>query len=209
MPGGYPGLKKHWPKLNLGKDSQILVPLCGKSEDLIYLAAHTGLVRGVEVSEKAIRSFFDENRLKPEIGTSHGFTVYSAESIEIWCGDFFKMPGQLKGEAGYDLIYDKAAMVALPENMRSRYMEKILQMAGNKASILLHHFEYDSSEMTGPPFSISPSEIEKLFGYSCTITTLETNQLDLSRYEKFKNRGLKSHFCEHLLLITPKNRRKT
>jgi thiopurine S-methyltransferase len=209
MPGGYPGLKKAWKKLRLDTDQRILVPLCGKSDDLLFLSAHSSLVRGVEISEKAILEFFTEQGIKPGARSSHGFTIYYSGNIELWCGDFFKMPSVLKGEHGYDLIYDKAAMVALPEEMRSRYAKKLLQLAGSRASLLLHHFVYDQSEMNGPPFSISPSEIENLFGHEYNITTLESNQMDLNNFKKFKKRGLKSSFCENLLLITPNNRRKT
>ena len=52
-------LKRHWPRLVRG--SRVLVPLCGKSVDLLWLASQGLEVSGVEISGLAIRAFFDEN----------------------------------------------------------------------------------------------------------------------------------------------------
>ncbi|MBL9037808.1 MAG: hypothetical protein JNG84_04760, partial [Archangium sp.] len=49
----------------LGHTQRVLVPLCGKSEDLAYLAALGHQVVGVELVELAARAFFTEHSLTP------------------------------------------------------------------------------------------------------------------------------------------------
>ncbi|MBB4815130.1 hypothetical protein HNP03_003766 [Pseudomonas rhodesiae] len=55
-----PYLLRHWPSLALAHGAQVLVPLCGKSLDLIWLASLGHRVLGVELSEQAVQTFFSE-----------------------------------------------------------------------------------------------------------------------------------------------------
>ncbi|MCC5907408.1 MAG: thiopurine S-methyltransferase [Balneolaceae bacterium] len=202
MPGGYPGLRNHWDALNISTEAQILVPLCGKTPDMVWLATKTDKVTGVEISEKAIREFFDEQNLTTEQERFANFTIFKTRNIELWCGDFFKLPEHKFPETV--LIYDKAALQALPEPMRIRYAEKIISICSPSSKILLHHFTYAQNEMNGPPFSVSSDEIQSLFGNKFEIQILEQNNLDIHNYQKFWKRGLKSNFIEYLLLLSPK-----
>lgn len=200
MQEGYPGLKKHWVALDLPKNSNVLVPLCGKSLDMIWLTDRVKTVVGVEVSEKAIHEFIEENNLTTEQDSFANFTIHKTHKIELWCGDFFKFPDHKY--TSYDLIYDKAALVALPPAMRNRYAEKIIALSAENTRMLLHHFVYGQSEMPGPPFSVSKWEIEELYGDYFDIKTLEENELEIESFQKFKMRGLKTRFTERLLLLT-------
>ena len=200
MQEGYPGLNKHWAALDLSDDSNILVPLCGKSLDLIWLADRVKTVVGVEISEKAIHEFIEDNNLTAEQDSFATFSIYKSSNIDLWCGDFFKFPAQKYPP--FNLIYDKAALVALPPSMRKRYAEKIISLSAENTQMLLHHFVYDQSEMTGPPFSVSNREIEELYGNDFDIQTLEENELKIESFQKFKMRGLQTHFTERLLLLT-------
>lgn len=51
-----PYLLRHWPTLGLSADSRVLVPLCGKSLDLSWLAGQGHAVLGVELAEKDRKS---------------------------------------------------------------------------------------------------------------------------------------------------------
>ncbi len=201
MDEGYPGLKKHWEKLSIGSSCKVLVPLCGKSMDLIWLAQRTELVTGVEVADEAVESFFSENNLSPTVSNKGLFEIWRANNIEIWKGDFLKFPEH--NTVTFDLIYDKAALVALPQDFRKKYVQKIIRLTGKGAIYLLHHFIYPENEMTGPPFSVTPNEIDTLFqNYDQTI--LEDNELEIHKFEKFRQRGLKTGLRERLLLLKPK-----
>lgn len=202
MPEGYPGLKEHWPNLDISDESVVLVPLCGKSVDLIWLSEHVKKVVGVEVSKKAIHEFFAEQNVVPKTDTFADFTIYKSGNIELWCGDFFKFP--LHKHNGFDLIYDKAALQALPKEMRLRYVKKVIELSTNATQILLHHFTYPQNEMTGPPFSINETEVNILFGKHFVISIVEENEIPADDFKKFKKRGLSSSIMERLLFLSAK-----
>lgn len=202
MEQGYDGLKSHFYKLHLPANSTVLVPLCGKSEDMIWLAEQNMNVIGVEVSERAVLQFLNEHNLIYSTKDFAQFTIYSSGKLQLWCGDFFRLPA--RKFSNLNLIYDKAALVALPPEMRVRYVDKILELCSPDTYVLLHHFEYLQDEMNGPPFSVSKKEIHNFFTHLFTIKTLEQNDLDISRYPKFQKRGLKTVFTERFLLLTPR-----
>ncbi len=200
MPDGYPGLRKHWNSVQLPAEPEVLVPLCGKAIDMVWLEKQNAKVTGVEISEKAILEFMEENRRNYKTGSFADFTLYKTGSITIWRGDFLKLP-KLK-MPDFDLIYDKAALVALPKPMRSSYYHKLSELCSDKTSILLHHFLYNQDEMPGPPFSIGLDEIKSAFKNTFKTTILEKNELNLANFEKFRLRGLKSGLTEQLLLLS-------
>lgn len=156
----HPALEKYLPQFGLNKDIKALVPLCGKSVDLLYLAKLGFNVQGIELFEKAVAEFFSENNLPaPKIDESGGFKNYSIPRITLSVGDFFNLPQV----ADYDLIYDRAALVALPVEMRTRYAQAITKLLKPEGHILLIAYDYDQAEMEGPPFSVTEEEIRRLF----------------------------------------------
>lgn len=202
MPGGYPGLRKYWNSISLPENPNVFVPLCGKTPDMSWMAEQGASVTGVEISEKAILEFFDENNLEYQTDQFADFDIYRSPKITIWKGDFLKLPKQKLPE--FDLIYDKAALVALPPDKRTGYADKLIDLCSTNTVILLHHFIYPQHEMPGPPFSVSNEEIEKAFSVRFEINLLEKNKLDLSDFEKFKNRGLVSGMTEQFMYLSPK-----
>lgn len=202
MNEGYAGLKEHWNSVQIKDNAIVLVPLCGKTKDLLFLSQQCRRVIGVEVSELAVREFIEENNLEAEEFTFADFTIYQTENIEIWQGDFFKLPKHKLPLL--DLIYDKAALIALPQDMRANYAAKILELVSAHTKILLHLFFYLQEEMNGPPFSLPIEEVNSHFGKRFTIGILERKSLDLNNYKKFQKRGLRSHFIEILSLLLPK-----
>lgn len=201
MDGGYPGLEKHWPSLQLSSQAIVFVPLCGKTKDLLFLSEQCSKVIGVEISEIAIHQFLTENNLKARSSSFAEFTIYQTKNIQLWNGDFFKLPKHKL--APFDLIYDKAALIALPPEIRKQYAKKILSFSSEHTQILLHLFEYNQEEMNGPPFSVSIREIEERFGEKFVLKILEKKELNINNYKKFENRGLQSHFIEILSLLLP------
>ena len=80
---------------------------------------------------------------------------YSADGIDIFAGDIFEITADVLGPV--DAVYDRAALVALPEGMRRRYAAHLAGITA-VAPQLLVTFEYDQAEMDGPPFSITEEE---------------------------------------------------
>jgi len=152
-PEGNRNLKSHWRVA----DSRVLVPLCGKTPDLLWLEARGNEVVGVELSEIAAQAFFAEHGL--EFERSDGPLVqYRALSrrIAIYCGDYFGFQ-----ESGFDAHYDRGALVALPEDVRYEYAQHTNSLLTGDAEQLVIAVEYDQSVCDGPPFSIGKDEMLK------------------------------------------------
>jgi len=112
-------LSRFWHILKPAPGSRIFVPLCGKSQDMIWLAQQGHEVIGVELSPVAVKAFFRENHLQPCLRKMGSFTLWEYGKISILCGDFFAL---LKNDLGLiDMVYDRAALTALPLDIRSRY----------------------------------------------------------------------------------------
>jgi len=130
-----PLLARFWTSLNLRKHSCIFVPLCGKSLDLLWLAQQGNDVVGVELSPVAVKAFFEENHLIPRKSKSGEFTVWESGRVKILCGDFFRLAPSDLGKI--DVVYDRAALTALPEALRFRYVAHLRQILPMACSIFL------------------------------------------------------------------------
>lgn len=154
----HPSLTKYAVQFSSGT---ILVPLCGKSLDMLYLASRGQHVIGVELSPIACRDFFVENDLKFTEKNSTDFTLYESENITLWCGDFFKLPQNVWNQVLG--IYDRAALVALPMDVRQKYASEIAKRCKTKVEILLISFEYPEGSIEAPPFSVPEEEIKDIY----------------------------------------------
>ena len=143
----------------LPKVKQIFVPLCGKSPDLHFLADHFEVI-GAELAEIACRDFFVEANLKPVITSGGAHSIYQAEQYTLWQGDFFSLPAEFF--ADIKLLYDRAALIALPNDLRQRYVRKLRQHLPS-ATLLFISVSYPQHEKVGPPFSVDETEIKQLF----------------------------------------------
>jgi len=140
---------------------RVLVPLCGKSEDLAYLAAHDHEVIGIELVEDAVRAFFTEHEATPSI-TRHGpLAIYSSGAITILAGDVFAVNEADVG--AIDAIYDRAALIALPPELRARYVEHLRILVPARTPTLLVTLEYPQASFDGPPFSVPEAEVRALY----------------------------------------------
>lgn len=115
-----PLLERFWPALGLAPGSRVFVPLCGKSLDMLWLARQGLTVIGVELSPVAVRAFFKENRLQPRRRPAGDLTLWEQGAIQILCGDYFALTSADLGPI--DVVYDRAALTALPEEARRRYV---------------------------------------------------------------------------------------
>ena len=157
----HPSLKSYSHLIPKGK---VFVPLCGKSLDMHYLLERGYEVTGVELSSIACRDFFQENKIPYVIKSRGDFTLYQGEKINLWCGDYFKLPDEAwKNISG---VYDRAALVALPEELRLPYTKEMSSRLSPGTPVLLISFEYQEGQIIGPPFSVTHNEINKLFSSS-------------------------------------------
>ena len=198
-----PYLLKHWQDLGLKPGSRVFVPLSGKSVDMHWLSEQGFQVEAVEVSELAVKQFFEEQGLTAERHDLNGWIYYQAGSLRIWCGDFFKLDAEKLGPV--DAIYDRAALIALPELMRPTYVSKLLELTGPRPQLLIT-LEYEQSQMTGPPFSVSQHEVNQLYQpvYGKVVEPAEKIDV-LPSHEHFAVRGLTSLVeCVYVLQVSKK-----
>ena len=154
-----PYLQQCWPDLGLEEQSRVLVPLCGKSLDLAWLADRGHRVLGVELSEKAVEDFFREHASQPEVRQQGVFKVYTLGSIQLWCGDFFALTAE--DVADCTALYDRAAMIALPREMRQRYVAHLNGLLPVGSRGLLITMDYDQAQLDGPPFAVLDDEVRQ------------------------------------------------
>ncbi len=157
------------PKLHLPEGTRIFVPLCGKTLDIGWLLAQGFQVAAAELSEIAVAELFTEMDVTPEISDQAGMKCYQAPGLMVWVGDIFALTADLLGPV--DVVYDRAALVALPAEMRKQYTAHIKDITAEAPQLLIT-FEYDQSVIPGPPFSIPTEEVKAHYGASHTITEL-------------------------------------
>lgn len=181
-----PYLQRHWPRLGLAENTRVLVPLCGKSLDLAWLAAQGLQVMGVELSKTAVADFFAERHLVPVVRQQGAFSVYQAGSLELWCGDFFALEAaDLAGCAG---LYDRAALIALPPTMRQQYVAHLTKLVPPGCQGLLITLDYEQQQMEGPPFAVTDEEVRDLFAETWQLRVEEEKDI-LGESGKFLKAG--------------------
>ncbi|WP_095184229.1 MULTISPECIES: thiopurine S-methyltransferase [Pseudomonas] len=187
LPEVNPYLERHWPSLALAEGAKVLVPLCGKSLDLMWLATQGHRVLGVELSEQAVEAFFSEQSLTPRITQRGVFTVYQADLIEVWCGDFFALDAEVLADC--TAVYDRAALIALPPLMRSQYTEQLNNMLRPGCQGLLITLDYDQTQKAGPPFAVTDEEVKVLLGAHWSLQMIEKQDI-LGESWKFVQDGV-------------------
>lgn len=164
-------LVKYIDSLNLEKNNRIFLPLCGKSLDIHWLLAQGYHLTGIDLSPIAIEELISELAIPFTERKLEKLTHYHHPQIDRFVGDFFELTSSNIGKI--DAIYDRAALVALPEEMRTDYAQHLMQIS-NKATQLLISFEYDQSVMAGPPFSISPQQLKDYYSKQYQLQLLDS-----------------------------------
>jgi thiopurine S-methyltransferase len=170
-----PLLEKQWDALGLPAGSKVFVPLAGKSLDMDWLAVHGHRVLGVELSELAVRQFFAERGLAPTIGTSRLGEHYTSGAIELIRADVFALDAAALADCA--AVYDRAALIALPPDMRKRYAEEPYARLPSGCRGLLITLEYPQHEKDGPPFSVGEAEMHALFDRDWRVEVLERRDI--------------------------------
>ncbi|WP_116364274.1 thiopurine S-methyltransferase [Parahaliea mediterranea] len=162
-------LQTHLPRLGLATGSRIFLPLCGKTRDIAWLLAQGYRVAGAELSQLAIRQLFSELGLTPDVKETGALAHYRAEHIDIFVGDIFALNAQALEPV--QAIYDRAALVALPADIRRRYSAHLAAITA-AAPQLLVTLAYDPAQLDGPPFSIDGPEVQRQYQGIYQITEL-------------------------------------
>ena len=162
-------LSDHFSGLSLPQTSRVFVPLCGKTRDIAWLLSQGHRVVGVELSKLAVEELFVDLGAAPKISVQGELLRYSAPGLEIFVGDIFELSGDLLGRV--DAIYDRAALVAFPTEMRGRYGAHVAAITQLAPQFLIC-FEYDQAVMNGPPFSIDRQKVHDVYGAHYQIESI-------------------------------------
>ena len=183
LPGVNPFLKLYFPVLTGGQDTcnkRVLVPLCGKTSDLLWLCEQGLSVTGIEFSEMAIKDFFKEKDLSYELHEVNDFKIYKCanKDIVICQGDFFSMNTDILGGV-FDFCWDINSLSAMIPDEQQLYVDKLVSFLSPDACLILNCFEYEAALRGGnPPHTIFRDRLEKMFGNTFTFEELCRNTED-------------------------------
>lgn len=167
-------LTRHLGALALAPEASIFVPLCGRAMDLWWLRNRDIRVIGVELSERAVTEFYDEAGIAPTCTAAGALTRWQGGGVTIFVGDVFDLDARALGVV--NAVYDRAALVALPQSLRRRYAAHVATITGWAPQLLIT-FAYDQEEMDGPPFSVDEAELVACHGTTYACMALETRDV--------------------------------
>ena len=180
-------LEEYLGLLKLEPGDKVFFPLCGKSVDMIYMLNRGFSVIGVELSEIGIKQFFYENGLDFTISQVGEFDLYSANNIEIYCGDFFSLTS--KHLCDVKAVFDRKSLIALDRDLRQKYVKHLNDIISLGVRILLITLHYPQHQMSGPPFSVDKSVVESLFNMAFKYEELKSFQ-DVENRSKLVGAGV-------------------
>ncbi|PIE19668.1 MAG: thiopurine S-methyltransferase [Proteobacteria bacterium] len=171
---------------------RVLVPLCGKTIDLCWLAERAATpVVGVEFVESALQAFFEEQGLSASRQLHEGgWPVYRDGKVELHAGDAFEVIPRLAAGGGFDAIYDRAALIALAPERRGPYAAMLREALAPGGRLLLLTTTYDQRALSGPPFSVDHDEIMRHFDHAGFAVEQLDDQDIYDPNGNFASRGL-------------------
>lgn len=171
----HPALIAHWQALGSAPNAKVLVPLCGKSLDMRWLASQGHPVLGIEFVFEAVEAFLAASPAPVSRYVEPDFTIFRQGAVEVWHGDFFHLHLPQAAEIG--AFYDRAALIALPPATRQRYAFHLAQLTPPGAKGLLVTLTHDQGDQ-GPPYSVDDAEVARLLAPNFRLEKLETSAPD-------------------------------
>ena len=194
-------LIQYLDRFDLSTGEAIFVPLCGKTNDMLFLLERDLKVIGVEMSSIAIEQFFSENHLDYVVSKVDKFILYEGAGIKLYCGDFFDIKS--KHLENVRATYDRASLIALNEDLRQKYVKHLSDIIDFDARILLLTLNYPQHQRSGPPFAVSKEEVYQLCNGSFDIQELYCIN-DIENEPMFQNLGV--DFVEKAVYLLQKVR---
>jgi thiopurine S-methyltransferase len=199
----HPWFERAIKDLHITPEQTVFVPLCGKTHDIDLLLQHGCQIVANELSELAVKELFSRLGLTPNITNWLEGKLYQTPRLTVYAGDFFKLkPSDLASvyQTQIDWIYDRAALVALPLDMRKQYSAALSHLCP-QANQMLMTLDYDQSLMQGPPFSVSQDEVTQHYDEAYNIEVIHQQDI-IDKEPRFKQRGLTA-FHQRLYRLMP------
>jgi thiopurine S-methyltransferase len=171
-------LVEYFDRLHCATGDSVLVPLCGKSLDLGWLAAEASCRPvGVEWAEQAVAEYFaDASEAVVCKPLSSEVEQWQSQGVALLRADWFAVQREhLSAATGMTETrawWDRASLIALPPDLRVAYVAHLASLLPQGARGLLLSLEYPPEEKQGPPFSVDPDEVRRLFEADFSIEEL-------------------------------------
>lgn len=157
-------------------EKRVFIPLCGKSLDMLYLTDQGHEVVGVEFSDFAVKSFFEDSKLDYTKEAIKNFVIWKskdpAKNVTIYQGDFYEVESKTLGF--FDVVWDRGSFTAINIDDRELYTDIMFQIMKPSARYLVQVCKYDGSLYGGPPHYVTEHAMKSTFGRKCNFEKLET-----------------------------------
>lgn len=154
----------------------VLVPLCGDTPALRYLADHGArLVIGADLAPEGLRrqreahfgevAFSATNLPLPgggEVMLYEGFK--DGCTVHLYQGDFLAL-ATLPAfcDTKVDFVYDRASMMAMHPSMREAYVKTVAAVLTPEAGLMVERPVRDAGDVEGPPFTFFAEQVHALY----------------------------------------------
>uniref|UniRef100_A0A3Q1FV01 thiopurine S-methyltransferase n=1 Tax=Acanthochromis polyacanthus TaxID=80966 RepID=A0A3Q1FV01_9TELE len=202
--------EEYWQKDNIGFHIDHVNPCVCHPIMLLLLSVAVRLadrghsVVGVEISEKAVRQFFEENNMtysEEAAAGVPGAKVFksSEKSISLYQCDLYDFSSSVEGQFG--AIWDRGSLVAVNPQDREKYAALMVSLMAKDCRYLVDNLLYNPTLYKGPPFFVPDEQLHSLFGHCCNIELLQAADALTDRTRKW---GL-DYLTEKVHLLTPKS----
>jgi len=145
----------------------VLVPLCGKTKDMLHLHGLGHNVVGCEGVEQACTEFFSENNIEytrtPLEGVDGSLFASSDGRLRLYQCDFLTLTPEVVGSK-FDAVWDIQSLCSINPRDRKQYVRAIRSLLADEFRYLLVTIEYEPFAHLGRPHSISYNAVKELFG---------------------------------------------
>ena len=155
---------------------RILLPLCGKSVDLLWLWRHGHDVVGVEDFAKSISDFAADSHLVPEDVNNNKSQDEEMQAIKECIGaeEMLSLlqssfsPSNASGspftDHSFNAVWDRSAFVSMPPRYHGFYAEAIKRLLNwHDFRFMLLVYEFDETAVKGPPYAVTQDRVRALF----------------------------------------------
>lgn len=138
---------------------RVLITFCGRDNMVMWYRSLAAHVICIDPSAEAIEQFLKDNHLAYD-HTAEG--RYEAEGITFFNSSIFEIEPADIGRI--DCVYDRAALVTLPETQRQQYLDKMDALMHPGSTYVLFTLEFQPCVGDTSPFSITPEDVYRYYG---------------------------------------------
>jgi len=164
------------------KGKSVLIPLAGKTKDILFFLEKGAHVTAIEFCEPAVVSFFEENNLPYK---KHGHSFF-ADNLTFHAMDFFNFIT----ETPFDVLYDRASQVVFNTTERPGYYQHIAKLINPQTILLLFSIDHDGSFEYGPPHKIPKTEIFEAYKKMGITLLTKSESHEVATSEKMQAQGI-------------------